>query len=65
MQSKILLCKQRKKHFQVKSASFVWIEFRSILSILQKLKLANNLKTILDYGNDKYIYIGKNIILID
>ena len=65
MQSKILLYKQRKKHFQVKSASFVWIELRSILSILQKLKLANNLKTILDYGNDKYIYIGKNIILID
>ena len=37
------------------------IDFTSVLSILQKSKVANNLITILGYSNDKYIYIAKNI----
>ena len=55
----------KKKHFPVKSVSLFWIDFTSALSILRKLKVANNLKTILGYSNDKSIYIVKNIILID
>ena len=45
--------------------NFFWIDFTSILSILQKSKVANNLITILSYSNDKNIYIAKNIISID
>ena len=55
-----------KKHiFLWKSVSFFWFDFTIVLSILQKLKVANNLITILGYSNDKNIYIAKNIISID
>ena len=56
---------QKKNIFLWKSVSFFWIDFTSILSILQKSKTANNSITILSYSNDKNIYIAKNIISID
>ena len=37
----------------------------SVLSVLQKLKVAKNSVTILGYSNDKNIYIARNIISID
>ena len=45
----------------------VYRSFTSVLSILQKSKVANNSITILGYSNDKniYVYIAKNIIPID
>ena len=64
MQSKILLC-TKKKHFLWKSVSFFWTDFTSVLSILQKSKVANSSITILGYSNDRNIYIAKNIISID
>ena len=64
MQSKILLY-TKKNIFLWKSVSFFWIDFTSILSILQKSKTAKNSITILSYSNDKNIYIAKNIISID
>ena len=45
MQPKILLYK--KNIFLWKSVSFFWIDFTSVLSILQKLKVANNLIMII------------------
>ena len=51
--------------FLWKSVSFFWIDLTNILSIPQKLKIANNSIMILGYSNDKNIYIAKNIISID
>ena len=48
-----------------KGILFFWIDFTNVLSILQKLKIANNSIMILSYSNDKNIYITKNIISID
>ena len=59
MQSKILLYThtQKKNIFLWKIVSLFWTDFTSVLSILQKSKVANNLITILGYSNDKNIYI--------
>ena len=54
----------QKNIFLWKSVSFFWIDFTSVLSILQKSKVTNNLITILGYSSGKNI-IAKNIILID
>ena len=51
--------------FLWKSVSFFWIDFINVLSILQKMKIANNSIMILGYSNHKNIYITKNIISID
>ena len=56
---------KKKNIFLWKSVSFFWFEFTSVLSILQKSKVANNSITILRYSNDKNIYIAKNIISAD
>ena len=58
---------QKRNIFLWKSVSFFWIAFTSVLSILQKSKVANNSITIMGYSNDKniYVYIAKNIIPID
>ena len=55
----------KKNVFLWKSVSLFWIDFTSVLSVLQKSKVANNLITILGYSNDQNISIAKNIILID
>ena len=48
----------QKQHFPVKKCIIFWIDFTSVLSILQKLKIANNSIMILGYSNDKYILWG-------
>ena len=64
MQPKILLYTHKNISLW-KNVSFFWIDFTSILSILQKSKVANNSITILGYSNDLRIYIANNIISID
>ena len=49
----------------MKSVLFLWIDFTSVLSILQKSQIANNLITILAYSNDQNLYFVKNVISID
>ena len=46
----------KNKIFLWKCVSFFWIDFTNVLSILQKLKIANNLIVVLGYSNDKSIY---------
>ena len=55
----------QKNIFLWKSVSLFWIDFTSVLSILQKSKVANNSIAILGHSNNKNIYIAKNIISID
>ena len=47
----------KKNIFLKKSVSYFWIDFISVLSILQKSKVTNNLIMILGYSNDKNIYL--------
>ena len=54
----------KKNIFLWKSVLFFWIDFTSILPILQESKFAINSVTISGYSNDKSIYIAKNNISI-
>ena len=63
IQSKILL--YTKNHYLVKKYIVLLDWLTSVLSIIQKPKVANNSITILGYSNHEDIYIAKNIISID
>ena len=49
LHSKILLNTHTQKTFSCEKVSLFWIDFTSALSILQKLKVANNLITVLSF----------------